>query len=314
MSECLWSFPKVYALGHPAIADLLDGEVVVQEKYDGSQFSFGVFDGALLMRSRGAEVYPETVDKLFKPAVATVKALFEQGELRPGLVYRCECIAKLKHNTLCYERVPAGSLVLFDIETAPNTFLDWSSVRTEALLLGLEPAHLFCAGDGKQFSLDTFNAVLTNFSSLGGSLIEGVAIKNYARFGIDGKVLMGKFVSEAFKETHSKVWAKNNPSGLDIQGQISDAFRTPARFAKAVQHLREQDKSTSSLQDIGPCLKLLADDVSLECKEEAMAMWWAWARKGIIRGVQRGFAEWYKNELAKKQFGESDPRTINENP
>jgi hypothetical protein len=38
------SYPKLYAMGHRAIADLLLDDVIVQEKVDGSQFSFGLFD------------------------------------------------------------------------------------------------------------------------------------------------------------------------------------------------------------------------------------------------------------------------------
>ena len=62
----LRSYPKVFNLGHRAVRDLLSGPVVVQEKIDGSQFSFGVGeDGTLLIRSRGADIEPEAPPKLF---------------------------------------------------------------------------------------------------------------------------------------------------------------------------------------------------------------------------------------------------------
>lgn len=37
------SYPKIYNMGHAAIAELLLGEVTVEEKVDGSQISFGIF-------------------------------------------------------------------------------------------------------------------------------------------------------------------------------------------------------------------------------------------------------------------------------
>ena len=37
------SFPSVYAVGHAALADLFLDDVIVEEKVDGSQFSFGLF-------------------------------------------------------------------------------------------------------------------------------------------------------------------------------------------------------------------------------------------------------------------------------
>ena len=44
----LLSYPKVYNLGHKAITDLLLDPIIVEEKVDGSQFSFGMIDGQLL--------------------------------------------------------------------------------------------------------------------------------------------------------------------------------------------------------------------------------------------------------------------------
>src|SRR5688572_241222 len=101
------SFPQVYNFGHRAIQDLLTGEVNVEEKVDGSQFSFGCFheydnllpDGVewrgnprveLKIKSKGAMIYPDAPPGLFKGAVDTVKALFAEGKLTPGWTYRGE--------------------------------------------------------------------------------------------------------------------------------------------------------------------------------------------------------------------------------
>ena len=52
------SYPSIYNLGHAAVANLLAVPHQVQEKVDGSQFSFGRFveDGKvrLRVRSKGA--------------------------------------------------------------------------------------------------------------------------------------------------------------------------------------------------------------------------------------------------------------------
>ncbi len=96
----LHSYPKVYAIGHGAIAELFDGDVLVEEKIDGSQFSFGrSVDGELLMRSRGATIVPGSSDsKMFAAAIATVQSL--SPNLIHGWTYRCEYLAKPKHNVL----------------------------------------------------------------------------------------------------------------------------------------------------------------------------------------------------------------------
>lgn len=41
------SYGSLHTIGHRAIADIFHGDVVVQEKIDGSQISFQVRDGEL---------------------------------------------------------------------------------------------------------------------------------------------------------------------------------------------------------------------------------------------------------------------------
>ena len=41
------SYSKVYQIGHKVIRDIFNDEVLIEEKIDGSQFSFGVIDGVL---------------------------------------------------------------------------------------------------------------------------------------------------------------------------------------------------------------------------------------------------------------------------
>lgn len=55
------SYSSIYALGHKALEDLLKTPVLVEEKLDGSQFSFGVYinqEGERLLkcRSKGADI------------------------------------------------------------------------------------------------------------------------------------------------------------------------------------------------------------------------------------------------------------------
>jgi hypothetical protein len=42
------TIPKIYRLGDRHTLGILEGSVVVEEKYDGSQFSFGIDDGGEL--------------------------------------------------------------------------------------------------------------------------------------------------------------------------------------------------------------------------------------------------------------------------
>ena len=63
MSNLIHSYPTVFAIGHKMIADLFNGSVVVEEKVDGSQFSFGVIDGELVCRSKGQQIVVNAPEK-----------------------------------------------------------------------------------------------------------------------------------------------------------------------------------------------------------------------------------------------------------
>lgn len=305
-----WHSPgSIYALGHKAISSLLTVAVEVQEKVDGSYFAFGLFpeidrgEGPLRMRSKGAPIYKDAPPDMFKQAAATVIKLSEASLLRPGWMYRGEVLAKPKHHTLAYDRAPNEGIILHDICTAEETFLPYAKLRTEAHFLGLEVVpQLGVFGPG-ELTIDHIRTFLKTVSVLGGQEIEGVVIKPLEPlFGTDKKQLMGKFVSEKFKEAHSKVWGESNPAGKDIIAIISSKYAVQGRWQKALQHLKEAGKITNTPQDIGLLIKEVLFDV---LKEEADAMKdllfrWAWPH--ISRGLTRNLPLWYKDHLLTLQF------------
>lgn len=298
----LRSYPHIYALGHHAIVDLLADPVVVQEKVDGSQFSFGVLPDGLCFRSKGVVVSTETPDKLFAPAAATARELYLAGRLHEGWVYRGEAFSKPKHNTLAYARVPRGNVVIFDIDTGLEAYQPASVVQAETAKLGLETVPTLF--DGRLEGLGELEAFLTRESFLGGVLIEGVVIKNYHRFGKDGHALMGKFVSEAFKEKHAGDWRARNPARADVVERLIAEFNTVPRWEKAVQHLRDAGQLAEAPADIGRLLKEVQMDVAGEetayIKDVLFERFW----RDISRGLVRGLPEWYKEKLAEKQFSD----------
>lgn len=295
------TYPKVWNLGHPAVTELFMDHVFIEEKIDGSQFSFAVIDGVLRMRSKGKEILLEAPEKMFNLAVATAISL--SGDLHPGWTYRAEYLNKPKHNVLAYDRVPEQNLILFDVETGPEQYLDPHEKLLEGRRLGLEVVPALASG--RINSAEELRALLDTTSVLGGQKVEGVVVKNYNRWGRDGHVLLGKFVSEAFKEVHGGEWRKSNPTKSDVLDQLVLRYRTPARFMKAVQHLREAGKLEQSPRDIGLLIKAVKDDVDAECREEIAAILTKWAMPHILRAVAGGLPEWYKEELLKQQFADA---------
>lgn len=297
------SYPKIWNLGHPRVHTLFDKPVLVQEKIDGSQFSFMVKNGELLMKSKGAPVYRETTDGLFKKTVETVAGLFDEGKLVEGWIYRGEAMCKPKHNALAYERVPNGNIILFDIESSPDNRQMFDTLEENADYLGLElvPDIGFLTVDSKEF----IDEQMKRTSCLGGP-IEGLVFKSYDLFDIDGKPLMGKFVSQQYREIQGKSWKESNPSfkGDVIQG-LAEELRTEARWLKAMYRFRDDGKLTGSVKDIGPLIGEISRDVLEESEEYVKETLWNYAKKVIGRKSSAGFAEWYKQRLAEQQFADS---------
>lgn len=306
MSE-IHSYPKVHALGHPQIDGLLDGDVVVQEKYDGSQFSWMWDDaGNLHVRSKGGIQYGGAEnrtdpDGIFSAAVAYLRGV-DPNLPEVGSIYRGEVFAKPKHNTLAYSRVPANGLILYDIELSPNRFAYVPVLEDKADQLGIEAARLFWMGLGSDVTLDWLKGLLENESTLGGPLVEGVVIKNYDRFGRDGKILAGKYVSDSFKEKHKREWKGSNPSAQDVVESLIASLNTPQRWEKAIQHLRDEGRLEGSVRDIGPLMKEVKRDTIEEEAEWIAAKLAEWATPKVARAMGSGLPEWYKERLAEGAF------------
>lgn len=292
------SYPKVFNLGHPAIADLFKEPVIIEEKVDGSQFSFGVFDGELRCRSKGKQLIVDAPEAMFSRAVEVAQLL--APSLRDGWTYRAEYLQKPKHNVLAYGRTPDQNLIIFDVNIGHEAYLSQAEKAEEAARIGLECVE--CVFDGIVDAPEILRELLQRESALGDTHIEGLVCKNYARFGRDGKALMGKHVSEAFKEVHNKEFRKSNPTNGDVIQVLCDAYRSEARWHKAIQHLRESGELEGTLGDIGNLINAVKADIRAECEDEIKERLYKHAIASIERASVRGLPEFYKQHLMDTQF------------
>lgn len=299
MSE-LHSYPKVYAIGHAAIPDLFDGDVLVEEKVDGSQYNFGIIGGELVMKSRGAGLHATNPEKMFAQAIHSAQELAPR--LREGWVYRAEVLCKPKHNVLAYSRIPRHGFILFDVTTGDEVYLSRADKEAEAERLGLEIVPVMY--EGKVSSPDQIYSFLERDSVLGEAKVEGVVVKNYSRFGRDKKVLMGKFVREDFKEKHAKEWKASNPAMSDVIERLCAEMRNEVRWQKAIFRLRDEGKIEGSPRDIGILLKEIQSDVKAEESDYIAKKLAEYAIPRILRASTAGFPEWYKDRLLQSAFTE----------
>jgi len=287
------SYSSIYNIDHRVAADIFDGPVAVQEKVDGSQFSFGVYDGEVAVRSKGQQIILDAPPKMFKKAVDTVLRLAPR--LVPGWTYRGEYLEKPKHNALAYSRVPKDHIILYDIDRGHQDYLSPEETFAEGVRLGLEVVPLLyygvLAGPAEA------RALLPEESILGGVKPEGVVVKNYAKLDPEKKTLMVKFVTEAFREVHKKAWGESNPGQKDIIQRLIETYKVEARWEKAVQHLRDADVLTGTVKDIGALIKEVPRDVRKEEEDAIKDALFAYAWPHILRGITSGLPQWYKARL-----------------
>lgn len=300
------SYCSIYALGHSAISELLKGPVIVEEKVDGSQLSFmKTEEGELICRSKGAQINMVAPEGMFLKGVEELRAILDR--LPVGVTFRGEYLAKPKHNVLAYSRVPARHIILFDVNPALETYLSPNDKRIVADDYGFEAVPTLF--EGMINDPQEIRAFLELESVLGGQKIEGVVIKpaSYDLFGRDKKVLMGKFVSEAFKEVHAGEWkAEHATKGpKEIVQLLATQYATPARWQKALIHLKEEGKITDSPKDIEGLMAMVPGDVLKECEAEIREKVFEWVWPQLKRSLTRGLPEWYKNELLAKQFNDN---------
>lgn len=295
MKSTIRGYSSPFNLGHKMLAKLFSCEsIVVQEKIDGSQFSFGLVNGELECRSRNQKVLLDDAG-MFDKGVATASDLAHQGLLIDGYIYRGEYLMKPKHNTLVYDRTPKGNIILFDIDREDQDYLspEDSISLTNSMDLEFVPTWIH---NGKP-SVEQLEIWMQKKSVLGNTTLEGLVFKNYDEYGRDSKVLMGKYVSDKFREVHDKDWKKRNPGAKAFVAVLVEQYATESRWAKAVQHLTEAGELENEPRDIPKLLKEVNRDVFEECAQEIRDKLFKHFWKQISRGLTRGLPEWYKETL-----------------
>lgn len=305
----LSGYPKVFNLGHPSAASVFFGDYCIEEKVDGSQFSFGVDDsGVLHCRSKGAVIDIENPPNLFATATATAKRLFLDGKLDTGWIYRAEAVQSKRHNAITYERAPVGGLILFDVET-PNGFFACGMKDAVARSLDLEVVQHFAVESGAP-SEAMIDSLLHQDSMLGLAKVEGVVFKNYVQPSAYGPmaypVTFVKYVNPSFRELNAHrqktEWSTANADVVEV---VLSSFNREAIWKKAVQHLGDAGLLQGAPQDIGPLLKEINIDFEQENRAVVEEILYKKFRDKVLKSLIAGFPQWYKAELAKTVLDES---------
>lgn len=291
-------------LGHRQIQTIFDSDVVIEEKVDGSQISFGVFNGNLEITSRRQPIVGD--NGMWQQAKSSIEAM--KDLLVDGWIYRGEYLKSPRHNRIAYKRTPKNHIIIWDIETSPNCFLTVKEREIEANRIGLESIPVLF--EGKVDSQQQLKDLLDRTSYFGDEVkIEGIVIKNYS-LEIHGHLMLAKFVSEDFQEKMSKGRRSSSKPKVSFVQELIDELTTEARWHKAVQHLKEAGEIKGEVEDIALLIKEIQKDVYEECEDYIREFLFEKSKREIQKGIVKGFASWYKEmifqELKFNEEGETD--------
>jgi len=296
-------YTKILTLGSAYTENALIGNLILQEKVDGSQFRFGINeDKELLFASKGCKLIPIEQDdeliniqKMFRPAIKYLLSIKDRFEMfTPDTYFYGEILEKPKHNVLKYERIPKNHIVLFDcIYCGKYAYRELLMSIANRLEIDIIP-ELYTG----ECNIDKIKELLNTPSYLGNELIEGVVIKNYNQtIMLGGQVfpLFTKYVRETFKERHNIEWKVNNPKNSLIE--YIKGFCSEARWQKAILHLKEKGLLIQSPKDIGILIKEIQNDILEEETQNIKDYLFDKFKEDILRNSIKGFPEWYKNKL-----------------
>lgn len=293
-------YPKVYNAGRAEVSEVLNGDVVIEEKLDGSQFSFSNDNGTLKVRSHHAELLIENPGGMFKDAVEFVKKQFEAGKVPVGLVFRGEAFRGKKHNLLEYGKVPEGNVAIFDIQDPDGAFLNRKEKVGMAQHLGFDVVAAVYEGPGDAITQAMLDGFMALKSFLGGTQVEGIVVKNCQP---DGGVMLAKIVGDKFREEmksskRTKVKIGQGPIEALVT-EMAKNLSNEARWNKAILHLEEQGKIKHDKSDIGEIIKEVQADILSENKliEKAQEKALEIIQRTFRVAASAGIAPWYIQKI-----------------
>lgn len=297
MEDKIEAYTKIFKKSD-GIQDWFGYEVEVTEKIDGSQFGFGKIKGELVYRSKGQQIFKESVEGMFKTAVDYVEKIADK--IPDNHIFYCEYLQTPHHNVLEYDRVPKNNLILFGVLKEGEYVSEYEQLEEYAKLLDIEVVPLLYRGIIRSF--EELEDLLDQRSVLGGVKIEGVVAKQYRPFQYRNfifPIAPLKIVSEKFKEVKEVNYKKNTTKGS--WDDFKAKFHTEARWQKAVRHLEDEGKLTNTPQDIGVLMKEVQEDIAQEEGESIKEFLWNKFGKDLLRESTKRLPEWYKDKLSSKE-------------
>lgn len=305
-------FPKIQAVHKPEAVGYQEGNIIIEEKVDGSQIRIEINDkGEISVGSHNVDNIHIGNSDGFVKAIESANTLFKNIKADAGEVITIfgEFLSKPKQNTIVYARTPNWYIVVFDV-IVNGYYLNRQQKESFISNFGmLEVVPLLWEGKGEDFTDEVREKLLKTPSFLGHQKgydkVEGIVVKNYEKLfdprfrALEGKHMVVKIVNESFQEKH-KV---ENPSQGNKVEELINSLNSEARWKKTIQHLREDGKLVNHMRDLGLIIPAIVADIEEEEKETIKEELFKIYMPKIKGRCTRGLPEFYMKYLEKEDNG-----------
>ena len=310
----MYSYPKILHIGAPLVETIFFDEVEMSEKIDGSQCRIELTEDAVMVGSKNQGVADMG---MFEIAHDQGDMIYNESEWRQfgsEITLFCEFLKSPKHNTIKYDRVPKNHLYLF------GALIDDVHMKTDDLIdiakhLDIDPPNIMYVG--MVGSVDGLKEFMTHESYLGGSVVEGVVIKNYHRTydplqvhsqAYIGYPMAAKYVRDDFKVANAKQWnTLSRKKGTDA---LVDMFFIEDRFRKTVQHLLEDGHIEYQKKDLKYLVPEFFNDLMDEKKDEMTKIIMGEVFKALKKRASGYVVKSWIDYLTERQFDHGDDSDV----
>ncbi len=296
------SYQKIMGNHKPEVEGILEGNIIVEEKIDGSQFRIQIDQhGNITCGSHHQEL--SNTDSNFNKVVQIALQIFDgtKATSEEPMTIFAEYMAKPKQNAIAYERIPKHFFIVFDIH-ANGRYLNRKEKMMMCDKFQVECVPALYQGPGEGLTEDKINELLARPSVLGHQggydRLEGIVIKNYDKkyefdegHSLYGHFMCSKIVNDSFKEKTRM----GKPRGSDKLETLKASVCTEARWRKAVQHLEEKNELTHTDKDIGILIREIMTDLKEEEEDTIKDELFKLYGKDILKASTDGFVKWYQS-------------------
>ena len=308
----MFKYPKVLHVGAPLVETIFFNEVEITEKVDGSQCRIRLTEDAVMVGSKNQGIADMGMFEIAHEQGDRIHAETDWRTLGDDVMLFCEFLKEPRHNTIKYDRVPLNNLYLFGAMLGSDHMVTGGLVEI-AEHLDIDPPNIMSSGMVE--NAEELKEFMTQQSYLGGSLVEGVVIKNYNRTydplqvhsqEYIGYPMAAKFVREDFKRANAKQWnTVDRKKGIDA---IVEMFFTGERFMKTVQHLKDEGKIDYQKSDLKYLIPEFFGDLMDEKKEEMTRIIMSEIFRVLKKRASGYVVKSWIDHLTEKQFEHGDEK------